>query len=87
MASTIFSHNAGVSCRENYDTVSSMKKKKKKEREREKKYNETAYASEATAFRSSRFTRFPWQTNCGELDSRCYATNKKKKKDMTVTRR
>ena len=30
MASTIFSHNAGVSCRENYDTVSSMKKKKKK---------------------------------------------------------
>lgn len=45
MASTIFSHNAGVSCRENYDTVSSMKKKKKKEREREKKYNATAYES------------------------------------------
>lgn len=30
MASTIFSHNAGVSCRENYDTVSSMEKKKRK---------------------------------------------------------
>lgn len=33
LASTIFSHNGGVSCRENYDTVSSMQKKKK---EREK---------------------------------------------------
>lgn len=37
MASTIFSHNAGVSCRENYDTVWSMKKKKKKREGSEKK--------------------------------------------------
>lgn len=36
LASTIFSHNGGVSCRENYDTVSSMQKKKEKERERKK---------------------------------------------------
>lgn len=39
LASTIFSHNGGVSCRENYDTVSSMQKKKKKKRERKKKGN------------------------------------------------
>ena len=34
VASTIFSHNAGVSCCENYDTVSSMKKKRKKKKKR-----------------------------------------------------
>lgn len=34
LASTIFSHNGGVSCRENYDTVSSMQKKKKKREEK-----------------------------------------------------
>lgn len=37
LASTIFSHNGGVSCRENYDTVSSMQKKKKRGKNKNKK--------------------------------------------------
>lgn len=85
LASTIFSHNGGVSCRENYDTVSSMQKKKKKERgknKNKKKKTGTAYVSDAALFRFSRFTRFPRETNCGVYPRNEYEKKKERGSSM-----